>query len=182
MAAGSGSRAWQEFDWRFLLPDPRLGPVWLAPECADESTALRAIGVDVVSDPSAGAEAAFVDGARCDFCMIERALPPRTLVRIAIVSSGGLRGAIRERSWGISEELEGRGWQVIARVWAAGGIEAALGYVDLDNRRAVMHWWRTLQPKAARARLRVALRLALARIGLWRLLCREGFVFARTPT
>jgi hypothetical protein len=165
-------RAWHEVDWRFMLPDPHLGAVWLAPECAGEDGTLRAIGVDVVSGLDGGAEAAFVGGSQCDFPSLEQALPPGALVRIAVVHGGG---------WRISEELEARGWLVLGRVWAAGGIRAALGYVDLDNRRAVMHWWRTLQPRGVHARVAVAVRLALVRVGLWRLLCREGFVFARTP-
>jgi hypothetical protein len=165
-------RAWHEVDWRFMLPDPRLGPVWLAPECAGEDTTLRAIGVDVVSGLGGGAEAAFVDGSQCDFPSLEQALSPGALVRIAVVHG---------RGWGISDKLEARGWQLLGRVWAAGGIRAALGYVDLDNRRAVMHWWRILQPRGLHARVTVAVRLTLVRVGLWRLLCREGFVFARTP-
>jgi hypothetical protein len=165
-------RAWHEVDWRFMLPDPRLGRVWLAPECAGEDPTLRAIGVDVVSGLGDGAEAAFVDGSQCDVPSIERALPPGALVRIAVVQG---------RGWRISEELETRGWNVLGRVWAPGGIHAALGYVDLDNPRAVMNWWRILQPQGVGARVAVGVRLALVRVGLWRLLCREGFVFARTP-
>lgn len=174
-------RAWHEADWRFLLPDPQLSPVWLAPECAAEGAVLRTLGVELVSEPADGTELAFVDGSRFDFSLIEHTLPPGALVRIAVAGTHGLRAARQECRWGVAERLEGRGWQVLGRVWAAGGIEAAVGYVDRDNRHAVTHWWRTLEPRGTRARVTVALRLALARIGLWRLPCHEGFVFARTP-
>lgn len=180
-AEASDLRVWHQFDWRFLLPDPHLGAVWLAPVCAGEGGALRAMGFDVVSEPDDGAEVGFVDGSRCDFSMLERALPLGALVRISVVGVGGLRGLRHKCSWDIAAELEARGWQVLGRVWAIGGLEAPLCYVDLDNRHAVTHWWRNLRPRGARARMAVAVRLALARFGSWRLLCHEGFLFARTP-
>ena len=178
--AASGLRAWHQVDWRFVLPDPHLGPVCLGPDCAGETTMLGLMGVDVVRELGDGAEVAFVDGVHCDLAAIERSLPPGALVRIAVGGSGGLRSS-GERGWSIADELESRGWQVLSRVWAAGGIAAALSYVDLDNRGAVTYWWRTLHRRGVRARLTVSLRLAITRIGLWRLLCHEGFVFARTP-
>jgi hypothetical protein len=157
-----------------LLPDPRLDRVWLSPACAGEATALRAIGAEVVTDLGDGADVAFVDGLRCDFHAIEGALPPGALVRVTVADSS-------ERRWGIAKELEARGWHVLVRVWAIGGIDGAFGYVDVDDRHAVMQWWRLLQPKGVRERLSVAVRLAVGRVGLWRLLCREGFLLARTP-
>jgi hypothetical protein len=163
--------AWPELDWRFMLPDPHLGSVWLAPECADASAALSATGVDVVSEPG-GAAVAFVDGSKCDFQAIERGLPPGALVRVTV----------QARGWQIADDVKGRGWQVIVRIWAAGGIGTASAYVDLDDRRAVMYWWQARAGRrGVRARLARAVRLTLARFGLWRLVCEEGFVFARTP-
>ena len=177
----SGLRGWHDLDWRFMLPDPNLGPVWLASDCNDASAALRTAGVDVRSEPDYATEVAFVDVSQCDFQTIERVLPPGALVRISVAGAVGLRHSGKARSWGVAEELKGRGWQLVNRVWAVGGIDAALGYIELDNRCAATYWWRTLHPRGARARLTVAAQLTLARSGLCRLLRHEGFVFARTP-
>jgi hypothetical protein len=177
-AAGLG--AWAEVDWRFMLPDPRLGPVWLAAECAAESTVLGAVGVEVVADPGAAA-VAFVDGSRCDFHEAERTLAPGALVRISVAAPRGRRSSNRERGWGIADQLTGRRWQVLGRIWAAGGIKAPSAYIDLDDRHAVVYWWRMPTPRGVRARLAVTLRVTLVRCGLSRLVCREGYVFARTP-
>lgn len=179
--AASNLRAWHGVDWRFLLPDPNLGSVWLAPDCTNEQAALGVMGIDVRREAADRPEVAFVDEASCDFHMIEGTLPPGALVRIT-VGAGGRDHSRRRGRWGIAEELAARGWQVLGRVWTAGGIEAPLAYVDRDNRLAVTSWWRTLEPKGARARLTIGARLMLARIGFWRLPCHEGYVFARTPT
>jgi hypothetical protein len=169
-----GLGAWRAADWRFTLPDPQLGPVWLVQERPREAEALRAIGVEVVSAPD-DAAIAFVDGSRCDFDEIERALRPGTLVRIAVVRSQ------QSRHWGIADKLERQGWQVHSRIWAVGGINAAAAYIDVSDSRALAYWTRIARPKGTRARLSVFVRRMLARLGWSGALCREGFVFVRTP-
>lgn len=178
--SAAGAEAWRRVDWRFMLPDPRLGPVWLAPECMAEAPALSAVGVDVVPEPG-NAAAAFVDGARCDVDEIERTLPHGTLVRITVVDARP-HGSEHGQGWRVAEQLERRGWQLLGRIWAAGGIDTALAYVDLDDSRAVRYFLRMTPRSGIRRRLEVTVRLTLTRFGLSRMLCHEGFVIARTPT
>jgi hypothetical protein len=182
MSSASDLQAWHDFDWRFFLPDPRIGRAWVASECAGTGDALREIGVEVSGVLDDRVEIAFLDRRRLDPHELERRLSPGTIVGIAVRSerTDGLRSWLRSRRrWRL--DLEPRGWQVLARVWAAPRIDGARAYADLDNRRAIMHWWR-MQPRArARTRLKVTVMLTLARLGWWRLTCREGFVFVRTP-
>jgi hypothetical protein len=163
-----------------MLPDPRLGPVWLAPECIAEERALSAVGAEVVAEPDHAA-VAFVGGARCDLDEIESTLPRGTLVRIAVVGAGKSRSG-QGSGWLVAEEVDRRGWQLLGRIWAVGGIDAAVAYVDLDDSHAVQHVLRMAPRRGIRARLRVTGRLVLARFRLWRAFCHEGFVVARTPT
>jgi len=162
---------WHELDWRFMLPVPDLGRVYLASESSGDAARLRAVGVSVVDEPR-DATLAFVDASLGHISSLERDLAPGTLVRVAIEG---------DRSWGISSELRTRGWQVLCRIWAVGGITNASAYVDLDDQRAVRYAWQRRRPADLRARLALVIRLVLARAGLSRALCREGFVFARTP-
>ncbi len=180
--AASDLQAWHDFDWRFFLADPRVGRAWVASECAGTGDALRAIGVEVADELDDRVEIAFFDRRRFDPSELEWRLSAGTIVGIAVRGerADGLLSWLRSRRrWRV--ELEPRGWQVLARVWAAPRIDGARAYADLDNRWAIMHWWR-IQPRArARTRLKVTVVLALARLGWWRLTCREGFVFVRTP-
>jgi hypothetical protein len=166
-------------DWRFLLPDPRLGPVWLAPEYIAERRALGAIGVEVVAEAD-NAAVAFVGGSRCDLDEIESTLPRGTLVRIAVVGAGLSRSG-QGPSWRVAKEVQRRGWQPLGKIWAVGGIKNTVAYVDLNDSHAVRHLLRMAPRRGKRARLRVTVQLVLARFRLWRALCNEGFVVARTP-
>jgi hypothetical protein len=162
---------WYELDWRFMLPAPDLGRVYVASESAGEAAKLRAVGVPLVDDPR-GATLALVGASPAGIFSLEQALQPGTLVRVAIG---------RERSWAIADELRDRGWDVLGRIWALGGIARTVAYVDVDDKRAVMYACRGRRPSSLRARLALVVRLVLGRAGLWRSLCHEGFVFARTP-
>lgn len=163
-----------------MLADPRLGAVWLAPECQAEEQALCAVGVEVVADPD-DAAFAVVGRSRCDLAEIESTLPAGTLVWIA-VARAGLAGSGRGPSWRVAKQVEGRGWQLLGRIWAVGGIDAAFAYVDLDDSAAVRFLLRMPRRRGLRAKLRGTGGLVFARFRLWQLLCREGFVVARTPT
>jgi hypothetical protein len=176
----AGPPRWHELDWRFMVPTPLVGPVYLASEHARETAGLLALGVDVVGEPR-DAAAAFVGPTLGDLSELERELPPGALVRVAVLGTVRLRTSIENRGWGISDELRSRGWDVLCHVWAIGGIDEPSAYVDVTDRQALIYWWRRQRPTKLPARLASTLRLALARSGSWRALCSEGFVFARTP-
>lgn len=174
-ASDPAPTVWKRADWRFLLPDPDPGPVYLAPECSGESAALEALGFEIAREPG-DAAIAIVDGCHCDLAELERVLPPGAIVRIAVTASRS------NGNWNITKQLEDRGWDVLSRIWTPGGIERAAAYVDVDDRTALAYWWRAYPRGDARKRVVGPAGLALARAGSGRMLCREGFVLARTPT
>jgi hypothetical protein len=49
-AVTDGPGSWACLDWRFMLPLPGLGAVWVAPDCAEEAAAMRALGLRVCAD------------------------------------------------------------------------------------------------------------------------------------
>jgi hypothetical protein len=134
----------------------------------------------MLPDPGEAAAAVPVR-SQCDFEELECTLPPGSLVRVTVSRARVLRGTRRKHGWGVADELSRQGWQVVGRVWAVNGIGEPSAYLELGERRAIAYWWRTRPRETARAKLAVAAALPLARIGLGRLLCDEGFVFARTP-
>ena len=121
------------------------------------------------------------DGPAATSLRSNRLFRAGTLVWIA-VARAGLAGSGRGPSWRVAKQVEGRGWQLLGRIWAVGGIDAAFAYVDLDDSAAVRFLLRMPRRRGLRAKLRGTGGLVFARFRLWQLLCREGFVVARTPT
>lgn len=177
-------QVWRSFDWRFLLRDPNLGRVWLAPECTHEAPALETAGIEVVPSPADGVDTVFADGRAFDASALERSLPPRTLVRIAFAAGRpGLAGARRLPFSTRRRLLEKRGWEVLSCAWAAPSLAWTKAYVEVSDRLGVD---RTLtfvhRPRGTAARLKQFAARVIVRVGAPEMVCREGVVLARTPS
>lgn len=176
-------RAWHDLDWRFLLPQPNLGRVWLDSNCAEERIRLAAAGVVVSDETDGGIDVALVDGCAFDAASLQRKLPPRTLVRLAV---GAARPRFQQRSlrrwtsW--RKHLQAHGWDVLGCYWASPQLSRPRGYADVADRRAVR---RLLRMTRGQHRLPDRIRLEAAVfgtiVGLSEFVCREGIVLARTP-
>lgn len=177
-----GLVAWQGIDWRFLLPEPDFRRVWLAPECAHERSALEAIGLTTCDAIEDDVDVAFTDASHLDLAAIERGLAAGTLVRIAVSRAAWPVGARwSPRPWtSRCRSLQARGWQIEAAAWAAPSITRPRAYARVTDRLAVRRLL-AVSPAGRSGVLRARLGLLLTRFGLVEIVCREGFILARTP-
>ena len=183
-----GLAVWHAVDWRFLLPSPDFSRVWLAPECAHEKRALEAMGIATTtstldaSDAVEAVDVAFVDARTLDVPALERTLPGGTLVRIAFSRDvAGSRGRWSTRPWSArSRQLRSRGWRIEAVAWAAPDIRRPRAYAMVNDLLAIRRLLR-VSPAGWSGVVRGRLGLALTRVGLAQLVCREGVLLARTP-
>jgi hypothetical protein len=177
-------QSWRVLDWRFLLPDPRLGRVWVAPECQQEAAAIEALGIEVVHQLDESVDTALVESRTFDVSAMERALSPGHLVRIAVTADRvGIFGPHRRplRAW--RRVLEERGWETLSCAWAAPRSAWTRAFVDVDNRRAVSHALTLVYDQRERtARLKLRATQAIVLLGGRELICRDGIVLARTPS
>lgn len=176
-------RAWHDLDWRFLLPQPQLGRVWLDSTCTEERTRLVAAGVVVSDEADGGIDVALVDGGAFDAASLQRRLPPGTLVRLAV---GAGRPDFQRRtlrrwtSW--RKHLRARGWDVLGCYWASPQLNRPRGYADVADRRAVRSLMRmTRRQRTLPDRVRLEAAIFGTRLGLSEFVCHEGIVLARTP-
>ncbi len=184
MHLDSNPRSWRVLDWRFLLPDPRLGRVWVAPECQQEATTMEALGIELVDQLDESVDTALVESRAFDVRAMERALSPGHLVRIAITTDRVGLSAARLRpfaSW--RRVLEERGWETLSCAWAAPTSAWTRAFVDVENRRAVSHTLTLINDQRGRmARLKLRATQAIVLLGGQELICRDGIVLARTPS
>jgi O-antigen/teichoic acid export membrane protein len=177
-----GLGAWHGIDWRFLLPSPDFGRVWLAPGCAHEQRSLEAIGLSTTTAVDDDVDVAFVDARALDLPALERTLPPGTLVRIAV--SRDVAGAGRRwspRPWSARcRQLRSRGWRIEAAAWAAPSVRQPRAYAPVNDRLAIRRLLR-VSPAGWSGVVRGWLGLALTQVGLAQVVCREGVLLARTP-
>jgi hypothetical protein len=177
-----GLSTWHDIDWRFLLADPHLGRVWLAPDCAAEAAVLHAIGIEASTTLEAPIDAAFVDGRSLDLEALEHSLPKGTLVRIAIASDSLRSPWPSRRPWTArSRALQARGWKIETAAWAAPNRRRPRAYAEVSDRLAVRRLL-LLAPAGPAGIARARLALVLTRVGLLQIICREGVILARTPS
>ena len=177
-----GPGSWACLDWRFLLPLPDLGRVWVTPDCPEEAAALQALGLGLCADDEP-ADTVVARGASADLpALISRldggGVGPR-LVKLAITGRpprAGLFGFWRPwNAW--RRRLRSAGLDVVVETIMLPNVQRATTMVDLDQpvalRLALLR-----QPASRKGRVLGQLAEFAVRMGLRQLVCRQGVVIA----
>jgi O-antigen/teichoic acid export membrane protein len=203
-----GPGSWACLDWRFLLPLPDLGAVWVAADCPDEAAAAQALGLRLLAEGEPEpVDTVIARGATADL--------PALVARLAgsCPNGSGGNGSGGNGSGGPAGGGDGpartglvkltvtgrppraglfglfRPWQTWRRRLRAAGLDVVVEAVALPNAQRAT----TLVDLAQLPALRLALRRQPAsrkgrllgrvaqlavRLGLRQLVCRQGMVVA----
>jgi hypothetical protein len=178
VAVTDGPGSWACLDWRFMLPVPDLGAVWVAPDCPQEAAALRALGLPVAADGGT-ADTVVALGATADLSALVARLGGMGLVKLTVTGRpprAGLFGLVRPwRVW--RRRLRSAGLDVVVEAIGLPNAQRATAMVALGQPLALRLALRR-QPASRRGRALGRVAEVAVRMGLRQLVCRQGVVVA----
>lgn len=197
-----GPGSWACLDWRFMLPLPGLGAVWVAPDCAEEATALRALGLRVCTDGEP-ADTVVARGATADLAALVARLRPAAgegggpdpgpgeragggpgtgLLKLSVTGRpprAGLLGLLRPwNAW--RRRLRAAGLDVVVEAITLPNAARATTMIDLGQPLALRLALRR-QPASRKGRALGQVAEIAVRLGLRQLVFRQGVVVAALP-
>lgn len=177
-----GPGSWACLDWRFLLPQPDLGQVWVAADCPEELAALRALGLDACPDGEF-AQTVVARGATADLTGLRARLRPGGRLKLTVTGRPPQAGAFGLlRPWAVwRRRLRSAGFEVVVEAVALPDVARATTMVGLGQpvalRLALLR-----QPASRKGRALGQAAELFVRVGLRQLVCRQGVVVATLRT